>query len=125
MSGYMKAIFLAAAIITASLLIAWLATGRHYYTKYQVVESVRAPVDPDDPLAGTGFYDEESRIETVTKQEFHLGLLPTPQGLLDKHGLSVISILIPTWFCALALAWWLRRRRRAAIPVEQNQEKIA
>ncbi len=101
-----------AAVITIGTLVIWLATDRHYYTKFEVVEKVAVPVAEDDPLAGTGFYEDDSVEKTVRRDEFHLGLLPTPQGLLDKHVLSVVSILAPTWSLCLALLWWLRRRHK-------------
>jgi hypothetical protein len=104
---------IALAVIVSSLtLVTWMATGRHSYTKFEVVERVEVPVDASDPLAGTGFYDDASTQTTVKRDEFHLGLLPTPQGLLDKHALSVVSILAPTWGVCLPLIWWLSRRRR-------------
>ncbi len=103
---------LLAAVLTIGTLVTWFATGRHYYTKFEVVEKMKVPVATDDPLAGTGFYDNDSLETTVRRDEFHLGLLPTPQGLFDKHILSVVSILGPVWVLCLALLWWLRRRRR-------------
>ena len=73
----------------------------------------------DDPLAGTGFYDD-ARIETIERRdEFHLGLLPTPQGLLDKHILSVASILGPTWALPLFLLWVRTRRQKRILPSHQ------
>lgn len=104
----------AAVSITASSL--WLATGRHYYTKFQVVEKVEVPVDEDDPFASTGFYDGSSVERTVSKDEFHFGLLPTPQGVVDRHALSVTSVVVPTWALCLVLVWRLGRRRAAAAP---------
>ena len=101
-----------AAVVTLGTLVTWFATGRHYFTKFEVVEKVEVAVAEDDPLAGTGFYDDESVERTVTRDEFHLGLLPTPQGLFDRHIVSVVSILGGTWGLCLALLWWLRHRRR-------------
>ncbi len=101
-----------AAIVTIGTLATWLATGRHYFTKFEVVEKVKVSVAEDDPLAGTGFYDDESVEKTVRRDEFHLGLLPTPQGLFDKHILSVASLLAPTWGLCVVFLWWLHRRRR-------------
>ena len=103
---------LLALAVTIGTLATWLATDRHYYTKFEVVEKVKVPVAQDDPLAGTGFYDDASAEKIVRRNEFHLGLLPTPQGLFDKHVLSVLSILAPTWGLYLVLLWWLHRRRR-------------
>ena len=93
----------------------WLVTDAHWYTKYQVVERTQQAVDPDDLLAGTGFYDDEIVETTLHKDEFHLGLLPTPQGVFDKHALSVVTIAAPFW------AWFLfafrRAHRRVATPL--------
>lgn len=99
-------------VATIATLAVWITTGRNYYTKFEVVERVEVSADPDDPLAGTGFYDdEEPGYETVRRGEFHLGLLPTPQGLLDKHAVSVVSILVPAWAVCLVLLWRFGRRR--------------
>ena len=99
--------------ITLAALATWGLTGRHYYTKFEVVEKIAVQVDEDDPLAGTGFYDEDGLEETVHRDEFHLGLLPTPQGLLDKHLLSVSTVVGTTWGLWAVFAWWLPRRRAA------------
>ena len=99
-----------AAIVTIAALILWQVTGGDYYTKFEVVEQIEAPVDPDDPLAEAGFYDETSRTQTVTRSEFRFGLLPTPSGLFDKHAMSVVSIAFPTWALAIGFVWWWRRR---------------
>ena len=101
-----------AVVVTIGTVVTWLATDRHYYTKFEVVEKVKVPVAEDDPLAGTGFYEGQSSEKVVTRDEFHLGLLPTPQGLFDKHILSVASLVGATWGLCLPLLWWLRRRRR-------------
>lgn len=95
---------------TIAALSVWGATGRHYYTKFEVVEKQQVAIADDDPLAGTGFYDDEA-TETVRRDEFHLGLLPTPQGLFDKHLLSVATILAATWSLWAVFGWWLPRRR--------------
>ena len=108
----------------------WIATDRHSYTKYEVVENVQVPLDSDDPLAGTGFYDDETVEKTIRRAEFHLGLLPTPQGLIDKHMLSVTSLLAAVWGPYLLLLFWNHRRwgkilrHRLATPLAQtrNQE---
>ena len=101
-----------AAIVTIGAFATWLATGRHYFTKFEVVEKIEVPVAEDDPLAGTGFYDNESVEKTVRRDEFHLGLLPTSQNPFDKHILSVASLVVPIWGLCVAFLWWLRRRRR-------------
>ena len=69
------------------------ATGGDYYTNYEVVETVEIEPDSSDPLAAAGFYEGTKATETVTRDEFRFGLLPTPSGLLDKHMLSVVSSL--------------------------------
>ena len=104
---------LAAIVITLATLITWVATGRDIYTKFEVVERVTKAVDESDPLAGTGFYeDEAAQEEIVIRDGFRLGLLPAPQGLLDKHMISVISVLGVTWGLWLTI-WWVKRSRRA------------
>jgi hypothetical protein len=107
-------ILLAAIAISLATLIIWRATGGDYYTKFQLVEEVKVPVDQDDPLAGTGFYDDGMKTETISKNEFRLGLLPTPSRLFDKHILSVVSIIIPLWALVIFLAWMQKRRRIAS-----------
>ena len=102
----------AAALLTVGVLIAWLATGRHAYTAYQAVEEREVAVAGDDPLAATGFYEDEVRTERVMHDVFHFGLLPTPQGLLDKHGLSVLSVTLPAWAAAVGLVLLRRRREK-------------
>ena len=101
-----------AVFVSLAALSTWAATGRHYYTKVEVVEQVELVVDPDDPFADTGLYDDEPQTETVTRDEFHLGLLPVPQSLLDKHVVSVMTLAGPVWVLALAAMWWERRTNR-------------
>jgi len=108
----MIALLLAAAITLAALLT-WQATGGDYYTKFEVVEQVQVDVDPDDPLADAGFYEGETTIETVHRDDFRFGLLPTPNGLFDRNALSVVSVSAPMWVGAIGMAWWSRRRRCA------------
>ena len=112
-----KTAALISTIITLAAVITWLATGRDYYTKYQVVETIEVPLDENDPLAQAGFYDDDKpRTETVTRDEFHLGLIPTPSGIFDKHVVSVISIASPPWglTALLFVLGRMRRRNRAA-----------
>jgi len=105
-----------AVLITLSCVVLWQATGGDYYTKYEVVEQVETEPDPNDPLVAAGFYDDAAQTETVVRDEFRFGLLPTPQGLLDKHALSVVTITGLSWVLALGLAWIMRLRvRRQAI----------
>ncbi len=106
----MKKVVITAFLISLLVLAVWLITGADYYTKFQVVEQVTVEVDPHDPLAQAGFYDEEGKTETVTRDEFRLGLLPTPQGLFDKHALSVLSIMLPLWIIVLVVFYFERRR---------------
>ena len=101
-----------AALVTLVSIITWQATGGDYYTKFEVVEQVEKPLDPDDPLVAAGFYEGISQTETVTRKEFHLGLLPTPSGLIDKHAISVVSLAAPLWLLAGGCLWWQVRRQR-------------
>ena len=103
-----------AILISAITVGLWIATDRHSYTKFEVVETVEARVEEDDPLAGTGFYDEGLQEKTIHKAEFHLGLLPPPRGLFDKHVLSVMTILTATWGFYLGLLLLSRRRSSLA-----------
>ena len=109
-----KSILLAAFILTVAALALWIATGRHAYTKFVVVERVEIDVDPDDPFLETGFYDDAAPTETVARDEFHFGLLPVPERLIDKHILSVASISGVVWFIAVPVAWLTRRRGSCA-----------
>ena len=105
---------MAALAITVATLVTWVATGRDAYTKFEVVERTTTSVDADDPLAGTGFYEDEAAQEKiVVRDEFRLGFLPAPQGLFDKHVLSVATILGVTWGLWL-VTWWVRRSSRTA-----------
>ena len=105
-----KTILTLLGLITLLVLLLWQVTGGDYYTKFEVVEEVRVPIDESDPLAGTGFYEDETETKTVTRQVFRLGLLPTSQGLLDKHLFSVLSILLPLWGVGIVLLFAARRR---------------
>jgi hypothetical protein len=116
-------IFLAFAIsLTLASLAVWAATGFHFYTKFEVVKKVEVPVEPDDAFAQTGFYEKGTETKTVTAEEFHLGLLPTPQSLFDKHMLSVVSLVLPAWGVAGILTWLNRRRRRS---IEHGKESTS
>ena len=105
-----KTLLIAAVAVTGIALGVWVATERHTLTKFKVVEEARVPVGADDPFAGTGFYDDEVRTETLVKDEFHLGLLPS--GKLDRNALSVASLSGPPWALAAGLILWRRRRRK-------------
>ncbi len=108
-----KFTLLTVALITLGAVIMWQATGGDWYTKFQVVEQVETVPESDDPLAAAGFYDGERTTETVTRDEFHFGLLPTPSGIFDKHALSVASVTAPVWIIGLGIVWIDRRRNRA------------
>ena len=107
------AILILAVLLTAGALAIWGSTGRHAYTKYEVIEQVPAQADPDDPFADTGFFDEGApALETVRRDEFHLGIFPTPQGVFDKHAVSVLTIAVPPWALFGVVALLRRRSRR-------------
>jgi hypothetical protein len=112
MTTFGKRALLIAAIVTAACLVIWQATGGDYYTKYQVVEEVESAVDEKDPLAAAGFYEDDTTKTIVTRDAFRFGLLPTPQGLFDKHAASVASIAGPVWLIAIGAAWWTRRKEK-------------
>ncbi len=104
-----------ATAVTVLAIGLWLATGRDAYTKFEVVEEVEKPVDPNDPLAGTGFYDSNTKKEVVRRPEFRFGLLPTPSGIFDKHALSVATLTGPVWgMVVMALLLGRRRRKQKA-----------
>lgn len=112
MTGLTKVVIVIAILVTAGVLITWQATGGDYYTKFELIEQVETPIDQDDPLAQAGFYDGDTRVETVRTSGFRMGLLPTPSGLIDKHLISVISIVLPIWILALIMIWKARRDNR-------------
>jgi len=116
MTRIYKHIAVLALIITVASIIVWRATGGDYYTKFEVVEQVEIKLDQDDPLVAAGFYDDQVKTETSRRDEFRLGLLPTPSKLLDKHLLSVASLTLPVWTLALVLFLLHRRKKsRAAL----------
>ncbi|MFH2035046.1 MAG: hypothetical protein ABIJ45_01485 [Candidatus Zixiibacteriota bacterium] len=106
-----KNILIIASIFTLMVLIIWQATGGDYYTKYEVVKEVEEELDSSDPLVAAGFYENSTITKTVTLNEFRFGLLPTPQGLFDKHIISVVTILIPIWGITILYLWFTRRRK--------------
>lgn len=97
MTRIVKRLFALAIVVTLLSIIIWQATGGDYYTKYEVVSQEERAIDPNDPLAAAGFYDGTSVTETVKKDEFRFGLLPTPTGLVDKHIVSVVTFAGPLW----------------------------
>lgn len=109
MTSRSRVIVIVASAVTAAALTTWMATGRHAYTKFVVVERVTTPIDPDDPLAQAGFYDGSTSIQTVERPEFHLGVLPVPERLLDKHMLSVVTIVGAAWLIAVPMLLLARR----------------
>lgn len=112
MTGLAKTITLIAILVSAATLITWQATGGDYYTKFELIEQIEMPIDQNDPLAQTGFYDSDTRTETTRKSGFRMGLLPTPSGLIDKHLISVTSVMIPIWIVAIVMLWKARRDSR-------------
>jgi hypothetical protein len=108
-----KYIVWAAALMTVFVLILWRATGGDFYTKFEVIAQVEKEIDPNDPLAAAGFYDGDSKTETISRSEFRMGLLPTPSGIFDKHIVSVVSVSIPAWVIAMSMLLVNRRRQKA------------
>ncbi len=108
----------AAIILSFIILIIWQITGGDFYTKYQVVEEIEKKLDQSDPLVAAGFYENSTITETIVKNEFRLGLLPTPSGIFDKHSLAVITMLTPIWFISIAI--YFLRRQKVAISVDRN-----
>ncbi len=114
MSRPMLKLLVIAVVLTVAAFGLWLATGAHPYTKYQDVTRQQVPTNEDDPFAEAGFYDGDTVTRTVKKNVFYFGLLPTPQGVFDKHALSVVSIVVPVWLIVggISLVRWRTRRRR-------------
>ena len=110
----MKPLIAIAGIVTAIAISLWVTTGVHPYTKFEDVVQEEIQIDADDPFAEAGFYDEDETItQVVTKDVFYFGLLPTPQGILDRHALSVVSIIIPVWLVVgfIAIKRWRTSRK--------------
>ncbi len=115
MTRAVPVILILAILSTVAALATWGGTGRHAYTKFEVIEQVPAKADADDPFADTGFFDEGEGgpvLETVRRDEFHLGIFPTPQGVFDKHVISVLTIVVPFWGLFGVAALVRRRARR-------------
>jgi hypothetical protein len=106
-----NALIVVSLLVTVAALVTWRVTGGDYFTKFEVVEEIERLVAPDDPLAGTGFYDNDTQRTTDVRKEFHLGLFPLASGLFDKHWLSVSSVVTPFWVITLGV-WWRARRSR-------------
>jgi hypothetical protein len=114
MNTLVKRLFVLSIVVTVLAVVVWQATGGDYYTKYEVVSQLEKAVDPSDPLAAAGFYDGTSVTETVKRNEFRFGLLPTPTGVFDKHVVSVASFVGPLWGLVIAVFIVARRSRRRA-----------
>ncbi len=114
MSRPMLKLLVIAVVLTVAAFGLWLATGAHPYTKYQDVTRQELPADEDDPFAEAGFYDGDTVTRTVKKNVFYFGFLPTPQGVFDKHALSVVSVVLSVWLFVggISLIRWRARRRR-------------
>ena len=102
-----------AVVVTVAALGMWQATGAHPYTKYEDVTREQVRTDVDDPFVEAGFYEGDTVTQTVRKDVFYFGLFPTPQGLFDKHALSVVSVVVPVWLVVVGsvLVRWRARRR--------------
>ncbi len=109
----MKPLIAIAGVITVIAIGLWLATGLHPYTKFEDVVQEETPIDADDPFAEAGFYDEDETItQVVTRDVFYFGFLPTPQSIMDKHALSVSSVVIPVWLVVGVIAIVRRQASR-------------
>lgn len=108
--GKSLAVLIIAVVISATVLLVWRVTGGDYYTKFEVIRQQEVAVDPDDPLAGTGFYEDEKNMQTVREKDFRLGLLPSPGSLFDKHMLSVVTVIFPLWVIVAILIWQDRKQ---------------
>jgi hypothetical protein len=101
-----------ALLVTTGSALAWMATGRHVFTKYEAIEERAHPPAADDPFAAAGFYDGNTAPQVVHVDAFHFGLLPSAGSVLDKHVLSLSTVAAPLWAVTLAFAWRRRSRRR-------------
>ena len=110
----MSVLVLLGVVVTLATLATWMATGMSPYTKFKIVETIEVEVDPDDPLAGTGFFEGTTEEKTVQRDAFQLGIFPTAGRLIDKHMVSVATILFPVWSLIGICTW---RQRRARKPV--------
>ena len=110
MNNITKKLVFVAGLLTIIVFLTWQFTGGDFYTKYEIVEEIEQKLDETDPLVAAGFYETSTIMKTVTHNEFRLGLLPTPAGLIDKHSVAVITLVTPIWFIVLALFWYSRRK---------------
>ncbi|HHI03422.1 MAG: hypothetical protein DRP51_10425 [Candidatus Zixiibacteriota bacterium] len=111
MNRVTKKTMLAAIILSSVILIIWQITGGDFYTKYQVVEEIEKKLDQSDPLLAAGFYGNSTITETIVKNEFRFGLLPTASGIFDKHTIAVTTILTPLWSAVIILQFIWRKKR--------------
>jgi len=115
MSKRTKILLIVSLIISIGAVLLWRATGGDYYTKFEVVEQVEKVVDPNDPLAAAGFYEGDSIFETIRRDDFRFGLLPTPSGLFDKHIMAVLTIAGPfLGLTVISIVFDWKRRRRSS-----------
>jgi len=103
------------AILTLASVITWQATGGDWYTTYEVVEQVESKADPNDPFVAAGFYEGDATTETITRDEFRFGLLPTPASVFDKHALSVASVTGPLWVLGLGFLFLQRHKAKRRV----------
>jgi hypothetical protein len=106
-----KWVIAGAAILTFGLVALWQVTGGDFYTKYEVVVTSDKLVDPNDPLAAAGFYSGSDRTETVIRDEFRFGLLPTSVTPFDKHFVALSTMAPAIWVPVTMMLWWSHRRR--------------
>lgn len=113
MKFFARIVVALALAVTAGAVATWWATGRHIFTKFEVVARVDVPNAPGDVLTEAGLYEGPTHTETVVRRGFHLGLLPAPQRWLDRHALSVVSVVVPAWTAALLALWFAAGARDA------------
>ena len=96
-------------VATAGSLAAWGLTGAAWFTKYREVATERVALDPGDPLAGTGFYDDDIEERAVMREVVRVGLLPSGGG---GHLVSVLTVSAAGWAVSVAGLAWGRRGGR-------------
>lgn len=102
-----------ALLVTLLALAVWVASGAPIYTALTTLELVPVELAEDDPLAGTGFYDDSAEV-VRERGGFRLGLLPSPSGPFDPHAVSVLTLLVLGWIplaAAIARRLWRERCR--------------
>jgi len=118
MKSIIRTLLIAAVLLTVGVLFVWHFTGGDYYTKFEVIEEVEEKLDPSDPLVAAGFYENDTATKTISRKEFRLGLLPVPQGIFDKHAVSVLTILFLIWGLAASFIW-IFRRQMTRVPIKK------